>query len=134
MRHVTARGAFQNQTQPHTEQTTHALDGQTCNPVLGCRPDARGQAFGLAHLHLCGDLHVHVAPSSAGGRPNCRSPRGASVAPLLGVSCLSLPAGRVVHVPLPAGQVAHAPLQARQVVCKTLSGELRATSGCAHLD
>eukprot|EP00961_Rhodomonas_salina_P230821 3119134-Rhodomonas_salina.1 len=92
-----------------------------CNTVLGCQPYARGQAFGLAHLHLCGDLHWHVAPSCAGCWPNCHSLRGASVVPLLGVSCLPLPAGQVVHVPLPAGQVAHVPLPAGQVVRKTLT-------------
>eukprot|EP00961_Rhodomonas_salina_P079227 1065086-Rhodomonas_salina.1 len=55
---------------------------QRLDAVQGCRPGpkARGQAFSFAHLHLCGDLCAHAAPSCAGCWPirqRLRCQRGA---------------------------------------------------------
>eukprot|EP00961_Rhodomonas_salina_P178044 2401202-Rhodomonas_salina.1 len=49
------------------------LIGCSCPSVvtaMGNQPYARGQALGLAHLHLFGDLRAHAAQSCAGSEPH----------------------------------------------------------------
>eukprot|EP00961_Rhodomonas_salina_P282886 3823119-Rhodomonas_salina.1 len=46
-----------------TGQTTSASGAIALAAAEGDQPYARGQAFGLVHLHLFGDLRAHAAPS-----------------------------------------------------------------------